>query len=791
MFAFALAFCAGAAAMQLLPALWPAGVLLLTAIAAGLAVRRRPAVGAFLLGLAWSQQLASAALDAGWPCERDREELVLSGRVASPAIERGSRTDFDLDIFHSETPGRRPGRVRISWYEAGALPQPGERWRMSVRLRCRHGMANPGAMDRELDLLRQRIDATGYVVAKQPPVRLSPPSGRPVEHLRSRIAEGITRALQPGPSVAVLQGLSVGVRGSIPDSLWEAFAITGVAHLIAISGLHVTGCALFALALLRLFWRLPWMPRVPARLEIETALIVMVTAGYALLSGASLPALRTLAMVTIFATLRLLRRSLPVHETLSLAALVLVATDPLALTSGGFWLSFVATAALLSILLRETGWRGRVLGFARAQAAIAALLAPVLAAAFGRVSLVAPVVNAVAIPVFSAIVLPTVLVATFVETLAPGNASVIWRLLGEMLDSTWPSLLAISEWPAASWAPAARSVLLVAGAGLVLLTALLLPLSGLRLGAVAMLGAVTLGSAERSAEGAWSLTVVDVGQGLAAVVETAGHVLVFDTGAAWPGGATAARFSLLPYLRSRGIRRIDLLVVSHDDMDHAGGADTLRRSLRVQRTMTAPRSRLPADSVCRQGDSWRWDGVDFRLLHPPAGYVAGGNDGSCVLRVSGPGGSALLLADTEEAAESFLVAVPLTSDVVLLPHHGSRSSSTLALVGAVSARLGIASAGFGNRWGMPAPEVVARWRASGTTVLDTAGNGAISVRFPARPDAIEVVTERGRARRWWRQGSAIPAARAAKPCSRYHAAPCGKSSSQADRSCGRSSCARL
>ncbi|HEX9708017.1 MAG TPA: DNA internalization-related competence protein ComEC/Rec2 [Steroidobacteraceae bacterium] len=790
MFPIALAFCAGAAALHALPALWPPAALSVPLLVACLAVRRFPAGAAFLLGFAWCHVLVSPRLEAGWPCERDREELVLTGRVAAPAIERSGRTDFDLEVLETSASGGRPGRVRLSWYEARALPLPGERWRMTVRLRCRRGMANPGAADRELDLLRQRIDATGYVVSKHPAVRLSPPSERPIERLRSRVSNAIATALPRGPSVAVLQGLSVGVRGNIPDWLWEAFAITGVAHLMAISGLHVTGCAVFALALLRLAWRLPGLSRVPARLEIESILVVAVTTGYAFLSGASLPALRTLAMVGLVAGLRLLRRTLPVHETLSLAALVLVATDPLALTSGGFWLSFVATAALLTILVRNTDWRSRVAGFARAQAAIAALLAPVLVAAFGRVSVVAPAVNAVAIPVFSAVLLPLVLAATLIEAVAPGGAAVIWRALAGLLDGAWPWLAAIAEWPAASWAPAGQSAPLIAAAGLTLLAALLLPVNGSRLAALAMLGAVTLGGAARPPAGAWSLTAVDVGQGLAVVVETARHVLVFDTGARWQGGGTAARVSLLPYLRSRGIRRIDLLIVSHDDVDHSGGADALRQSLKVARTMTAPGSRLAADGVCRRGDAWRWDDIAFRVLHPRADAGGSENDRSCALAVAGPGGRALLLADTEAAAESLLVSMPIASDVVVLPHHGSRSSSTQALVESVSARLGIASAGFGNRWGMPSAEVVARWRAAGTTVLRTAENGAISVQFPARPGAIEVVTERGRAGRWWRQGAAPPGARAAGASSRYHAAPCGKSSSRAARSCGRSSCAR-
>lgn len=379
------------------------------------------------------------------------------------------------------------------------------------------------------------------------------------------------------------------------------------------------------------------------------------------------------------------------------------------------------------------------------------LLTPVLVAAFGRLSLVAPAVNAIAIPVFSAVLLPVILAATLIEIVYAGGAAGIWQALARFLDALWPGLQAIAHWPWASWAPAAQSGVLIAMAGVLLFAALLLPLAGLRIAALVMLAAVVCGGAERPRPGAWSLTAVDVGQGLAVVVETARHVLVFDTGARWQGGGTAARVSLVPYLRARGIRRIDLLVVSHDDQDHAGGVEVLRQSFQVLRTMTQAGSKLAADKTCTRGDRWNWDGISFRVVHPAPGTSGSENDRSCALAVAGRGGSALLLADTEAAAESMLLEMPLAADVVLLPHHGSRSSSTPELVAAVSARLGIASAGFGNRWGMPVPEVVARWRAAGTTVLSTADSGAIRLRFPPRPDAIEVDTARGGAGHWWRQ----------------------------------------
>ncbi|HEY5559781.1 MAG TPA: DNA internalization-related competence protein ComEC/Rec2 [Steroidobacteraceae bacterium] len=749
----ALAFCAGIATVHLLPALLPAPLLAAVVLLAALAVRRRPALAAYGIGVAHATLIAAHLLAAGWPCTRDREEVTVAGTIASPAVERDDRTDFDLVVTDSTAAQRLRGIVRLSWYEAPAVPQPGQLWRLTVRLRCRQGLANPGAADRELDLLRQRVVATGYVVGKAPSHLLGDqPSSRPVERLRARIAAGIAASLPAGPSVSVLQGLSVGLRGNVPDELWDAFAATGVAHLMAISGLHVTGCALFVLWLLRRCWRWPAIAGIRARVATEMIVVLAVTAGYVLLAGASLPALRTLAMVAIVALQRTLRRTLPLHRTLALAAALLCGADPLALTSAGFWLSFVATAALLAILEPGSGWLARAATFARAQAAVTALLTPVLAAVFGRVSLVSPLVNALAIPVFSFLVLPAVLFATILDITAIDASASIWRGLAALLDGVWPRLSAIAQWPASAWAPAAQPMLLLAGAGLMTLAALLLPLRGLRAAAAVLLLAIAGGAAARPRGDAWTLTVIDVGQGLAAVVETRQHVLVFDSGPRWRGGGTAARISLLPYLRARGIRRIDRLVVSHRDMDHAGGVLLLQRSLQVARTIgDLPGGTATAGTSCRRGDRWHWDGVEFLVLHPPPEMEGGENDLSCALRISGSGGSALLLADPESRGEETLLSAPVSADVVLLPHHGSRTSSGPALVEAVGARLGIASAGFGNRWGLPAAEVVARWRAAGTTVLATAATGAVTVRFSPGRRMLEVETERGGARRWWRR----------------------------------------
>ena len=750
MLRWAIPFLAGAAILQALPSLGPSGSCTLVALAALVLLRRAPALAAACAGFALSHGLASASLATAWPCTRDRETAFVEGRVATPPLMREGRVDFDLEVVWVEAPGPWPRRIRVSWYEPDAEPAVGERWRFELRLRCRRGFLNPGAPDRELALLRDRVDATGYVSGKSRPIYVAAAEARPVERLRAQVAGAIAAALPPGPSVAVLQGLAVGVRGAIPDRLWEAFSATGISHLMAISGLHVTGCALFALAGLRRAARVPAIARLPGRVAAESLVVVAVSAAYAMLAGTSLPALRTLAMVALFAALRILRRAWPLYRVFGLAAVVLVATDALALTSVGFWLSFIATAALMAAALRGGGLAARLLGFARGQFAVTALLTPVLAIGFGRLSLVSPLVNAVAIPVFGGVLLPAVLSGTVVAVVSPAASAGVWRALAPLLDGAWPWLEAVASWPGATWAPSQQPATLVVAVGIVMFVALLVPVPGLRFPAAAVAAALCLGRPDEVPEHAFRVAAIDVGQGLAVVVETRRHALVFDTGPAWPGGGAAAQVSLLPYLRARGIRAIDRLVISHEDSDHAGGADRLRAALPVSIFTAAPESRAAGGETCRRGDEWHWNGVTFRFLHPPAGFAGDDNDRSCALLVAGRGGRALLLADPEAGGEAELLTQDITADLVLLPHHGSRSSSQPALVAAVSARYAIASAGYGNRWGMPDPGVVASWRSAGASVLATAEEGAVIAQFPPRPGAVDVTTARRAARRWWR-----------------------------------------
>jgi competence protein ComEC len=749
----AIAFIAGAGLVFGLPALpgWPllAG-LACAGILARIAGWRR--CGWLLAGFVLASCQAHQALHEDWPCRRDREQVNLTGRIGSPPEVRAGRVDFDLITGAVARARGIPPKLRLSWYEPESIPRPGETWRFGVRLRCRSGMANPGAFDRELGLLRGGYGGTGYVSGEPRPERLSPAGWRaPVDGARAWVAARIAAAAADTGSAGVLQGLAVGLRGNIAPELGDAFVATGTAHLIAISGMHVTAFALTALVLLRWFYARLAVARLSAVWPGCQALVVLgVTIAYGLLAGASLPTVRTVAMVAVAAGLRLARRHAAAGDVLAGAAICLVAADPLSATSAGFWLSFAAVAALLALGDPQAGFGGVAASFARSQATVTVVLTPVLLAAFGAVPVLGPLVNAAAIPMFSFLILPATLAGTALLPLTPRLADWLWAELGAVLDRCWPALLAVAERPWALFSPPAAPAWLVAAGLCAALAGILLPGRGLRLLAAVLLATLLLRQPALPAPGTFELTVLDVGHGLAVVVQTASHVLVFDTGPGWRGGGAAARVTLVPFLRAQGVRHIDLVIVSHDDADHAGGLAELLRAFDIAANPGDGAAAGPSGaSPCQRGRNWGWDGVRFTVIHPPPDSRLRGNDGSCALRIDGPGGAALLLADPESRAEAAMLEQPLAADIVVVPHHGSASSSSVPLVAAVGASLALVSSAYGNRWGFPRPEVVQRWQEAGASVFTTAAGGAISIEVSAESGVGPARPWRARHRRWW------------------------------------------
>lgn len=727
-----------------------------------------PCLCAGLCAVLWGSWRAEQRLADILPLTLEGRDIALVGTVASlpQRTERGWRFEFAV-----EQPSALPSRIALMWYESSAsiatrVPslQVGERWQLVVRLRRPHGNLNPHGFDYEAWLLERGIGATGYVRPRVEQRRLEEDASYPVERWREAIRTRFERVLtisdgntgQPelAPYAGVLIALAIGDQQAVPRSQWDVFARTGITHLVSISGLHITMLAGLAYALLSFLWRR--VPFLMQHLPAQRAAVLGglgAALGYSLLAGFAVPAQRTLYMLAVVALALWMRRNPAARTILMLALLCVLIIDPWAVMAPGFWLSFGAVALLLYVGSGRlvTGHWLRVWG--RAQWAMCIGMLPLLLALFQQFSLISPLANAVAIPLVSLIITPLVLLAT-----VPGLAFLLHPAHALMTALMW-LMQALADLPFSAWQQAAAPLWLIA---LALLGALwlLLPkgFPARWLGLFPLL-ALLLWVPPRPPVGAVQATVLDVGQGLAVHVQTHAHDLLFDTGPAYSGEADSGNRIILPYLRAAGVGGLDMLVITHADADHSGGAASLVDGMDVARMLSSvpfenALAALPlAQAPCAAGQSWDWDGVHFEFLHPQvADYAADvrkSNDMSCVLRISSPGGTLLLTGDIEARSEARLLAEAadrLRADILLVPHHGSSTSSTPAFIAAVGARAAIIPVGYRNRFHHPHPAVLERY--AGMPVYRTDRDGAITVRYSA--GKAEIATTRATDPRYWR-----------------------------------------
>jgi competence protein ComEC len=751
----AVAFLLGHCVIHCLPRLppWPWSVGLLVAAVVLGSVGRVKLVGIFLAGLGWALLNCTWRSAGDLPPALEGRDLLVRGYVASLPKHAGADSQFLLDV--AEPRGGVSPRIRLTWYRVASTPETGELWQLVVRLKRRNGFANPGGADHEAQLYREGIGATGYVRDDARNLRLAPPAVTyGVTRLRAWISGRIHDAVPDGRMLGVLQGLAVGDTRAMSPAQWRVFAATGTTHLMAISGLHITLVATLAAWLGGAIVRWP-----SAQARRWSAVQGQVIAGasaaliYSALAGMSVPTQRTLLMLTIYFASRCCRRTLTVTHTLGLSLIGVLLIDPFAPLAPGAWLSFGAVSIILLAVAGRVRREGPIATFVRVQAAVTVGLVPLLLAAFGGVSVLSPVANAIAIPLFTLIVVPMVLLGACIASVSVAMAQWVLALPVALLQWTWPVLQWLAEQPLSLWyfpQPSMPALCaLVAGA-------LLLVMPGIwptRLAGVLLCLPVLLHRIPGPGVGNFELAVLDVGQGLAAVVRTREHVLLYDAGPAFPTGRDAGELAVLPYLRSQGVRRLDALVVSHGDLDHRGGVNSVLAALPVVRILSGPSvGPLPrVSSRCERGQHWTWDGVQFEILHPTRHGLASDNDSSCVLLVRSRAGSALLAGDVEGAAESALVAGGLArATAVVVPHHGSRTSSTTPFVAASRPSLALVSAGYRNRWGLPRHEIVERWRAAGARLLTTADSGAIEIAFVAGHPPLTREYRRDRRRYWQR-----------------------------------------
>lgn len=752
----AAAFVAGAWWLQqqaLLPGLTGALAMVPLALLAWRFSRRAVVLSAVLAvaccavaGFFWAAAVASWKLDSALDEAWEGRDIELRGVIAemTQPFDRGVRFRLDVEQVYSLGAGVPP-HIALAWYRApdaraGPDLRAGQRWRMVVKLRRPHGTSNPGGFDFEAWMLERNLRATGYVVQAKAPQLLAETVHRPgygLERLRESIRGKLQAALGERPYAGVVIALAIGDQRAIPPAQWQVFTRTGVNHLMSISGLHITMVASMAFVLVLWSWkRSPWLvTRLPA-LRAAAVAGLACAAAYAALSGFAVPAQRTVYMLGVVAWALWLGWTVRPLAVLALAAAVAVFVDPMAVVAPGFWLSFGAVAVIMLAGGGRIGRAGWIRAWARAQWAVTIALVPLLLAMFQQVSLVSPLANAFAIPLVSFVVVPLALLAAVL----PGSAMAV--AAHTAMAACMALLEALNAMPEAVWqqhAPPAWAVPLAIVGALWMLLPRGFPARWVGAG---LLLPLFLSVPRAPQHGEMWITVLDVGQGLAVVVRTSGHALLFDAGPAFSGDIDAGDRIVVPYLRAAGIGRLDGMVVSHDDADHSGGALSVLRAVPVAWLASSlpaghPIAAAAASSRrCADGQAWEWDGVRFEILHPQAaGYNDArrmDNDRSCVLRIVSAHGSALLPGDIERAGEEEIVrlhARALAADVLLVPHHGSRTSSSKAFVEAAAPRLAIFAVGYRNRFGHPHFSVVSRYREQGAEMIRSDDAGAVLIRF--------------------------------------------------------------
>ena len=707
-----------------------------------------------LLGFATTGLRATVYLAQALDPALEGRDVRVTGVVSRLPQRNESGLRFRLNVESAVLDGkplRLPPRVDVGWYgdtaahggDSGRLPAPdlraGERWEMTLRLKAPHGARNPHGFDYELYLWEQGVQATGYVrtSAKDPvPQRITQTWLHPVVLARQVVRERIYQQVQERAFAGMLAALVVGDQASIDRVDWDVLRATGVAHLVSISGIHVTMFAWGAA------WVVGWLWRRSGRLCIalpapSAALLggILLATAYAVFSGWGLPAQRTCLMLATVALLRLSGARWPFPHVWMLACAVVVVSDPWALLQAGFWLSFVAVGILFATNMGAheidlTGARGikyHMLSGLREQWVITVALTPLTLLLFGQVSLVGLVANALAIPWITLIVTPLALLGVVVP--------ILWEVAAMAIGWLYAYLQWLAGWQWASITVAMPP--LWAGAAGVLGGLLLVVPWGWRMRVLGLplLLPVLLWRAPLPAVGQFELLAADVGQGNAVLVRTAKHALLYDAGPRYSLESDAGNRVLVPLLQALHTR-LDTLVLSHRDLDHVGGAPAVLAMQPQAELLSSIEASHPLQTLrpakrCEAGQHWEWDGVRFDVLHPQAAdydTAAKSNAMSCVLRISNGAQRALLVGDIEQPQEARLVAqgVDLSADVLLVPHHGSKTSSTAAFLDAVSPKLAIVQAGYRNRFGHPALGVLARLQERHIQVVDSPRCGAFT-----------------------------------------------------------------
>ena len=703
----------------------------------------------FILGMLWALLHAHWVLDVSLPNELQGEDILVTGVITSIPLEDNRKRRFEFNIETMEFNDKKIpsiGTVRLSWYGKNRKLnriddfkkielKAGQRWKFWVRLKQPHGFMNPGGFEYEGWLYQKKIRATGYVRINIKKNQLAQKLENATSKFsllifRQNLYDTLSKITSKNKYSGILIALAMGERSGITQEQWQVFRATGTSHLVAISGLHIGLLAGFIFLIVRHLW--PYCGSaalILATPRIAALSALIIAALYAALSGFAVPAQRALLMLSIAMLSIFKMHKVKSSEVLSFALLVVLLLDPISVLSAGFWLSFAAVTiisiAAFGRLNIDKSWKR----WGRLQWRISLALIPLLIFLFQQASLVSPLANLIAIPIVSLLVVPLTLLATSLVSLFPDISVLLFSFADTILKFLWWVTANLANARFSQWYGIKPDILSLslASVGIILLLA---PRGWpVKYFGVFLLIPLIWPNTHMPKHGEAEVTLLDVGQGLAAVVQTSKHTLVFDTGPKFSQNFDTGAAVVTPFLRQKGIHKLDMLILSHKDSDHRGGFESIQNEFKIKSLLSSYDEK--GSRKCQSGQRWRWDGVAFEMLNPNENLsYKKRNNASCVLRVSSGQESILLSADIEKKAEKLILEghfERLKSTYLVAPHHGSKTSSSKAFLEAVDPEYIIIPVGFRNRYRMPHSSVMDRYRELDIDVLETQKSGAISI----------------------------------------------------------------
>ena len=657
--------------------------------------------------------------------------------------KKGKKVIKGKFIFHVESAKDAKGisisnisNIQLSWFNLTKTLRAGQRWKLKVRLKKPVGFANFGGFDYEKWLFSNRVGGVGYVKDGYA-AKLLPGSSVIAwnDIIREKVIEKLRRCLPKNDFNGLIMAITTGYREDISKRQWSDLLISGTNHLIAISGLHIGLIAALAFFCCKFLWgAIPILRTIIAPIYIASIGAILAASAYSALAGFSIPTQRALLMVTIVMGAILIRKNSKGESVLATALVCVLLLDPLSVLMPGFWLSFAAVVIIM-YTVRSTnnskGFRMLLWGWIKIQLAISIGLAPLTLLFFDKVSLVSPVVNLVAVPLFSTFIVPILFIAMLVMLIAQGISVYIFELVQWLLNQYWVLIDFVGELEFSTFSCSRIVTYLVLLAFIVALLTLITK----RKIVIVLMPLVVIPSVvftSSLSKGEFDIVFLDVGQGTSVFIKTENHNLIYDTG---PNrGLDAGESVIIPFLAASGVSKIDKIVVSHADNDHAGGTKAVVNAIQVGEIISGESLPLINKKAnrCSEEVKWEWDGVEFSFIYPFKGDVyRSGNDASCVLLVKSKWGSLLLTGDISKSVERKIIKYykyqELDIDIISVPHHGSKGSSSNLFLRAVKPKYAVVSSGYRNRYKFPKPKVVSNYKAIGAEVLNTAYSGMITI----------------------------------------------------------------